>query len=368
MRIQSIDFLRGLVMVIMAIDHSRTFLHVSFFEFGPEDLTKTTPVLFFTRWITHYCAPVFIFLVGTSTYLLQQKAPSKKAVAQFLIPRALILILLELTVFRFCWNHGERIFEPYFFLPVIWTIAWSMLFLVIVIWLPYFVTLLMGLLILFLHNTLASVSFPENSGMSVLWAFFYRGGHVTISGNVGAYFLYPVLPYFGMVSLGYCLGRIFTPVFTPARRKKILIGIGSAAIILFIVLRYFNVYGDPSPWEPQKNGLFSLMAFLRTTKYPVSLLYSLMTLGPALLVLAFIEPVRNKITGFFVTIGSVPFFYYILHLIFFLLLGYILQFNTQSLAMVYVWFAVVVILLFVLCKWYSKYKFSHPEKKWLRYL
>jgi uncharacterized membrane protein len=367
-RIQSIDFLRGVIMVIMAIDHSRTFLHSSFNEFNPEDLTKTTPVLFFTRWITHYCAPNFIFLTGVAGYLMLQKIQSKKQMSGYLVSRALILVLLELTLFRFCWAQGHDFFQPFFLLVVIWAIAISMLFLALVIWLPYRVILAVGVLILLLHNTLTSVHFPENTWMFRFWAFFYSGGYVTFPGNVSAIFLYPVLPYFGLISLGYCLGKLFGPSFTPQRRKTILIGLGTGAIILFIVLRYFNIYGDPRPWVPQNNVIFSLMAFLRATKYPVSLLFALMTIGPALLVLAFIEPVRNKVTSFFVTIGSVPMFYYILHLILFVSIGFIGGFNKYNLAIVYVWFAIVVAILFLLCRWYSKYKFSHPEKKWLRYL
>jgi uncharacterized membrane protein len=367
-RIQSIDFLRGLVMVFMAIDHSRTFLHSSFNEFNAEDLTKTTPILFFTRWIPHFCAPVFIFLTGTAAYLMFQKIQSKKQLAGFLLSRALILIFLELTIFRFCWSHGEGLLEPFFFLPVIWAIAVSMIFLALVIWLPYRIILVLGFLILFLHNTLSGIQFPEGSGLYKFWTFFYSGGFTNLFGNVGAFFLYPVLPYFGLISLGFCLGAVYKQDYQAQRRRKLLTGMGIAAIVLFIVLRFINGYGDPHTWEPQKNTLFSIMAFLRATKYPVSLLFSLMILGPALLILAFIEPVRNGITRFFVTIGSVPMFYYILHLLFFVTIGFIRGFNKDSLLVVYVWFVIVVTILYVLCRWYAKYKFSHPEKKWLRYL
>jgi O-antigen/teichoic acid export membrane protein len=152
------------------------------------------------------------------------------------------------------------------------------------------------------------------------------------------------------------------------QRRKFLVVAGLVCIVAFIILRYFNIYGDPHPWKSGKNFIYSVMAILRTTKYPVSLLYALMTLGPALLVLGLIEPVRNKFTGFFVTIGSVPMFYYILHLPAFVVLGFIFGFNKYDLGTMYLFYGGVVLILYLLCGWYSKYKFSHPEQKWLRYL
>lgn len=367
-RIHAIDFLRGVVMVFMALDHARTFLHEDFQQFNAEDLTQTTPVLFFTRWITHFCAPVFIFLVGTSAFLMEQKMKSKKQVFNFLITRGLILILLELTLFRICWSPPSAFFQPFISLLVIWAIGVSMIALAFLIYLPYRVLLLFGLLVLFFHNTLASVTFPEGSGMATFWAFFYQGGIGTLPGDIGVYFLYSVFQYFGLVALGYCLGYLYTPEFTIQRRKKILLYIGATAVVLFIILRYFNLYGDPRPWETGKNMIFSLMAFLRATKYPVSLLFALMTIGPALIILAFIESVRNGVVRFFVTIGEVPMFYYILHLIFTVIIAGVAGRNKHNLLAVYGYFAFLVLILYFLCRWYGKYKFRHPEKKWLKYI
>jgi uncharacterized membrane protein len=367
-RIHSIDFLRGVVMVLMAIDHTRTFLHEDFHQFNAEDLAQTTPVLFFTRWITHFCAPVFIFLVGTSAYLMLQKVQSKKQVFSFLVTRGLFLILLELTLFRLCWQSTGAFFNPFISLLVIWAIGVSMIFLALLIYLPFRAILLFGLLVLFLHNTLAGVSFPEGSGMATFWAFFYSGGIGSLPGGIGVFFLYPVLTYFGLVALGYCLGYLYTPDFTRERRRAILIGLGTGALVLFVALRYFNVYGDPRPWEAGKNTLFSIMAFLRTTKYPVSLLYALMTLGPALIALGLIEPVKNRVVKFFVTIGEVPMFYYILHLVFIALISFMAGSNSYDLLAVYGFFVVQVSILYLLCRWYSGYKSEHPEKKWLKYI
>lgn len=367
-RIQSIDLLRGMVIVLMVLDHTRTFLHSSFHVFNAEDLSRTTPALFFTRWITHFCAPVFIFLTGTSACLLRQKLQSRKQVFVFLITRGLLLILLELTVFRFCWQPQEAFFRPFIAFLVIWAIGMSMLFLAFLQLLSYRVVLFLGLAILFLHNLLATVRFPEGSGMATVWAAFYSGGYVHLAGNVYAFFLFPLLPYFGLIALGYCLGYLYNPAFTALRRKKILLSLGAGAVVVFIVLRYFNTYGDPSPWEPGKNAVYSVMAFLRATKYPLSLFFALMTLGPSLLVLAFTEPVRNRVTRFFVTVGSVPLFYYILHLLLLALFGYIFGFSRHSLTAVYGFSFILVVLLYLLCKWYAVYKFAHPEKKWLKYI
>lgn len=366
-RIHSIDFLRGVVMVLMAIDHSRTFLHEDFPVFNAEDLGKTSPALFFTRWVTHFCAPVFIFLAGTSAYLMQVKTGSKKKVFIFLITRALILIFLELTLFRFLWNFSGSFTNPFALLVVIWAIGISMIFLAFLIYLPYRAILVFGLAVLLLHNLLANVSFPEGSAMSKLWAFIYTGGFVPL-GKASVFVLYPALPYFGLIALGYCLGYLFTPSFSTEKRKLILSILGTSAIVVFVILRYFNLYGDPRPWETGKNAMYSFMAFLKTTKYPVSLHFALMTLGPALLTLAFIEPIKNAAVKFFVVIGSVPMFYYVLHLIFFSTIARITGFYKYDLAMVYVWFVIVVFVLYLLCLWYSKYKFNHPEKKWLKYL
>jgi uncharacterized membrane protein len=278
------------------------------------------------------------------------------------------LILLELTLFRVCWSPPSDFFQPLISLLVIWAIGVSMIVLAFFILLPYRVILLFGLLVLFFHDTLAHVTFAEGSRMATFWAFFYSGGIGTLPGDIGVYFLYPVFQYFGLVALGYCLGYLYTPEFAVQRRRKILLYAGTAAVLLFIILRYFNLYGDPQPWEASRNAIYSFMAFLRTTKYPVSLLFALMTLGPALIILAFIEPIKNRVVSFFVTIGEVPMFYYILHLIFTVLIASAIGRNQHGLFVVYAFFIFLVFVLYLLCRWYGKYKFRHPEKKWLRYL
>lgn len=364
-RIQSIDFLRGVVMVLMVVDHARFFLHNG--QVNPEDVEKTTPILFFTRWITHFCAPVFIFLVGTAAFLMKQKGLSNRQLSGFLLTRGLFLVLLELFLFPFFWQRSIPFVDSFVMLLVIWAIGISMIFLALLIWLPYRLIAAFGLIVLLLHNLLAVVHFPENSFMGVVWAFLYQGGGTQI-GSLQVNILYPVIPYFGLVALGYCLGYLYTPAFTPLRRRKILTILGAGAILLFVILRAGNWYGDPHPWQTGKDLTHTVMAFLRTTKYPVSLLYTLMTLGPALLVLAWIEPVNNAITRFFVLIGRVPMFFYILHLFLLVLLGLIVGFRKFDLLAVYGWFAITVFILYLLCRPYARYKFSHPEKRWLSYL
>ena len=348
-------------MVLMAIDHSRTFLHIEYPKFNAEDLAQTYPLLFFTRWITHFCAPVFIFLVGTSVYLMLQKGKSKKEISFFLLKRGIWLIILELTLFRLCCNPD--FLNPEIDLLVIWAIGVSMIFMALLIHLSYKAILFFGICVLLFHNLLQNITWDN-----FLWGALYKGGAYPLIGNVKIFFLYPLIPYFGFIALGYSLGKIYQNDFNKNKRRKILIWTGTSAIILFLTLRCFNIYGDPQPWQPQKDFIYSLMAFLKTTKYPVSLLYSFMTLAPALLFLAFIEPVKNKVTDFFATIGSVPMFYYILHLPAFLIVALLSGgLNKYNLLMVYVWFAMVVFILYLLCKRYAKYKFSHPEKTWLSY-
>ncbi|MBL7864567.1 MAG: DUF1624 domain-containing protein [Cyclobacteriaceae bacterium] len=367
-RIQSIDLLRGVVMVLMAIDHSRAFLHEDFNVFNAEDLARTSPILFFTRWVTHFCAPVFIFLVGASAYLMESKMRSKKNLSIFLFSRGAFLILLELTIFRFCWQPQAHFFQPFILLLVIWAIGVSMIYLAGIIHLSNGVILGSGLIILFFHNTLSSIAFPPGGAISVFWTFFYAGGYNQLTENIGVVFLYSVLPYFGLVALGYSFGQLYTSAFDITRRRQFLIGLGVSCILLFIVLRYYNLYGDPSPWSTGKDTIFTLMAFLKATKYPASLQFCLMTLGPAFLLLAFTESTRNSFTYFLITIGKVPMFYYILHLFAFVGIGFVAGFNTMNLGMVYFSFAAVVFVLFVFCDLYSKYKFSHPGKRWLKFI
>ncbi|HEV8080544.1 MAG TPA: heparan-alpha-glucosaminide N-acetyltransferase domain-containing protein [Chitinophagaceae bacterium] len=382
-RIQSIDLLRGLVMIIMALDHVRDYFHASAQIYDPLDLSQTSPVIYLTRWVTHFCAPVFMFLAGTSAYLIGQRK-TKKQLSFFLFTRGLWLVFLELTFVYFGWSFN--IHFPVSALITIWALGISMIALSGLIYLPFKIVLAIGILIVAGHNSLDNFHVPGNDLKAFIWdelhdprlLNFY--GHIIITG-------YPVLSWIGIITLGYCFGRFYKKDFNAIKRKKWLLLIGSSAIILFITLRSANIYGDQLLWANQKSGLFTFLSFINVTKYPPSLLYTLITLGPAIIFLAFAEKPLNSFTSFISVYGRVPMFYYLLHiyLIHFLamiaaqLTGFgwksmIADIFPQikgygfSLVVVYLVWMGVVLALYPLCRWYDKYKMLHKEKWWLSYL
>lgn len=387
-RIQSIDTLRGLVMVIMALDHVRDFFHVTAFTQDPTNLTTTTPALFFTRWITHFCAPVFVFLAGTSAYLLGQKR-TKKELSAFLIMRGLWLVIAEIALISL-----GLTFDPLFrviLLDVIWAIGWSMILLGLLINLPFKIVVAIGLIIFFGHNVFDIFPGPQKGVGSVLMKVFFTafGNFYPLSSNHVVGFLYAILPWTSVMILGYGFGYFYRTQVSSEQRRKWLLLLGSGVIALFIIFRFINAYGDTRNWAPQKNGLFTFLSFINTTKYPPSLQYLCMTLGPAIIVLALIEKIQNKFTSFLSTYGRVPFFYYILHIYLihflcvaaFFITGHSANQNVDkdspflfrpanfgfSLPVVYLVWIVVVMFLYPLCRWYNNYKATH-NKWWLSYL
>lgn len=387
-RITSIDFLRGTVMIIMALDHVRDYFHADAFIFDPLDLEKTNPALFFTRWITHFCAPVFMFLAGTSASLVGERK-SKNELSMFLFKRGAWLILLELTVINFGWNFNIAFTNIYFI--VIWVLGVSMIALAVAVHLPRKWILLTGVLILAGHNLLDTVHVQGNTFAAFSWALLHDQNVFTWAGKtvlVG----YPVLPWIGIMLLGYCFGTLYSTAFTAEKRRKWLLGIGGGAVLLFIAIRFINVYGDPGPWSKHENFLKTFLDFISTTKYPPSLLYTLMTLGPAILFLAFTEKVNNGFSKFVSVYGRVPMFYYILHIYLLhavalvaaelftgfswriwilkepLWLTQTLKGYGFSLSIVYLVWIAIVLFLYPFCKWYDRYKQNHKEKWWLSYL
>ncbi len=411
-RIESIDVLRGIVMVLMALDHCRDFFHIYAFDYAPEDLRYTTPVVFYTRWVTHFCAPVFVLLTGISTYLYQQKNnASPKEMARYLLIRGAILVLLEITIVRFAW----RFYIDYSSISglVLWAIGWSMILLAGLLYLPRKVLLFLSIVIIAGHNFLDPVELEGNRVTEFLWAFFHQQKLVMVTDHFGIYILYPVLPMTGIIGLGYCLGKWFTSEYSSEIRSGLLLYTGVILLSLFIGLRalqliteqysylfYINTddlshsgkisvknffgfltehYGDPSPWSLQENLCYTLISFLNTTKYPMSLLYILMTLGPALICLSWLENRKNIFTRIMKIFGSVPLFYYILHL--FLIHGlalliaifshldkiqYILNGDWQSLSqnygfhmpIVFLMWIFVLIQLYPACLVYRRLKYS----------
>ncbi len=387
-RITSIDLLRGTVMIIMALDHVRDYFHADAYLYGPLDLNKTSVALFFTRWITHFCAPIFMCLAGTSAFLIGQKK-SKKELSIFLVTRGWWLILLELTLIAFEWNFDVTFTNIYFI--VIWALGISMIVLAGLIHLPNKIILLVGILLVAGHNLLDNIHVAGNTLPAFGWALLHDQNFFTWNGRnflVG----YPILPWIGIMALGYCIGNLYIPSFPAEKRKKILLMLGSAAIILFIVIRFINVYGDPSHWSYQQSSIYTILSFIKVTKYPPSLLYALMTLGPALIFLAFTENVNGVASRVIAVYGRVPMFYYLLHIFlihFFTMIaaGLFTDFGWQvwilkeplwftqtlkgygfSLGIVYLVWISIVAAVYPLCKWYDKYKQSHKEKWWLSYL
>ena len=302
-RIRSLDVARGLVMVLMAIDHVRVYAAVP--AGGP------TAALFFTRWVTHFCAPGFVFFAGSSAWLHRASLPELPALSRFLLWRGLWLVFLELTVMRFVWTFNFDVIN-YNLAGVLWMIGWSMVALAGLIWLPFSAIAALGLAIIFGHNLVDP--FVRDLGRSLaedplrwVYQFLYFGGSVRI-GESGPRIaiLYSLLPWIGVMAAGYAFGAVLE--MPAARRRRICLALGAGAIVLFVALRTFNIYGDPRHWSPQQP-----LSFLNTAKYPASLQFLLMTLGPLILLLPAWDR-KGRVTDALAVFGRVPLFYYVLHI------------------------------------------------------
>jgi uncharacterized membrane protein len=309
-RVQSVDILRGLVMIVMALDHVRDFLHYGAQHFDPEDLTQTTPVLFFTRWITHFCAPTFVFLAGTGAYLQARRGKSKAEVARFLATRGLWLVVLENTwVLCLGWDFNFRYDQIN--LWVIWVLGDSMILLAVLIYLPWRALLIGSLAMIFLHNALDAIHAEQFGSMGWLWMILHERNRFFI-GSLSVRASYPLIPWVAVMAAGFCFGRVMD--LEPERRRRILIRLGLGMVGGFILLRGLNVYGDPNLWAAQSSPAMTIVSFLNTTKYPPSLLYLLMTLGPGILLLGLMERVQLPASNPLIVFGRVPLIYYLLHL------------------------------------------------------
>lgn len=311
-RLVAIDILRGLIIILMALDHTRHFWGVA--DFNPTDLSETTAPWFFTRWITHFCAPLFVFLTGLSAMLYSQKLDSKAQLRNYLLSRGVWLIFLELTVLNLSWQLGYS----FTIVQVIWAIGWSMIILSGLIYLPKRWILIVALSFLLLHNAIDDSAVLAFFG-SADWVWKLLHMSTTIKFEGTHYFIaasYPLLSWFPVMALGYVAGQLFVQQQKP--RQKTLLIIGCTMVVTFIVLRATGIYGDPSAFKPQDTLLFSLLSFLNTTKYPASLQFLLMTLGPGLILLAMLDKVTNdsKIypaLHWLKVLGSVPLFFYLIH-------------------------------------------------------
>ena len=382
-RIELIDLLRGIVMIIMAIDHARDYFHADAFIYSPTDLAHTNVPLFLTRLITHYCAPVFVLLAGVSAHLYGAKR-NRNELSVFLFTRGLWLIFAECCIITFSQTFNPS--YPIFNLQVIWAIGVCMVVLSAIVRMKFSLILLTGILLVSGHNLLDNVHVQGTGVASVVWSLLHDPGKFTF-GHSTFNVIYPVLPWIGIMALGYCLGSLYATNYPVARRRRTLYYSGSAALLLFVILRSGNFYGDALHWEPQRNLTFTLLSFVNVTKYPPSLLYILMTLGPALIFLALVEKPLNKLTSGLVIFGRVPMFYYVLHifmihlfaLIAATLSGYhwydmilshrvnstpVLKGYGFSLMVVYTIWLVVILVLYPLCKWFDAYKRANQAKYW----
>lgn len=383
-------------MVIMALDHVRDFFFTANVSGGgaslamdPTNLATTTPALFFTRWITHFCAPTFIFLAGTSIFLMGQKK-SKQELASFLIKRGFWLVFVEVIIITFGWTYNP--FFNLLILQVIWAIGISMIIMGIIVLLPYWLIFTIGFIIVFGHNLLDYPGINKNLKGGFLADLFYFSNFSAhaIDKNHFIFIVYSFVPWTGVMMMGYCFGKLFRNNVDTAWRKKMLLSIGIGLILLFIIIRLLKGYGDPVPYSQQPRGsLFTFLSFLNVNKYPPSLAFLSMTIGTAMIFLALIENVQNKLTGFFRVYGRVPMFYYILHFyiihtvaiaVFFAEGFSVHEISTPGnpfrfkppgfgfgLMGVYAVWLFVFLVLYPLCKKYDRYKSTH-QKWWLSYL
>ncbi len=371
----------------MALDHVRDYFHADAFIYDPTNMEKTSVILFFTRWVTHFCAPVFIFLAGTSAYLVGTRR-TKSELSSFLLKRGLWLVFLELTIVNFAWFFNFQFSLITLF--VIWALGIGMIVLAAFVHLPLKVSLVVGLLMVFAHNLLDGITVEGEGMKAILWSVFHQFQGFQLSENFSLFIAYPLVPWVGVMLLGYCFGALYQLPINYSR-KKILLYLGSGCIAMFVLIRFLNGYGDPNPWSVQSSPVFTFLSFLNVTKYPPSLLYLLITLGPAIVFLAISENYFGSLSQRIKILGRVPMFYYLLHLYLIHLLalfaavmtGYQVSdmvFNTWvtespnlegygfNLLIVYAVWIAVVLILYPLCRWYDIYKATHRAKWWLSYV
>lgn len=301
-RLESIDVVRGVIMILMALDHTRDFFGVP--GQNPTNLATASAALFLTRWVTHICAPVFFLLTGAGAYLsLRRRSPH--ALSRFLLTRGLWLIFLDVVVLR-CFAYQFNVDYRVTMLLVLWALGWAMIVLAALVRLPASVTTALGVLMIAGHNLFDSVR-----SASPAWSILHSPGIVLNTGGHVVFAAYPLVPWVGVTAVGYGLGQVYR--WSAERRRSLLLRLGIALSLAFVVIRGVNVYGDPSPWAPQKTALFTVLSFLNTTKYPPSLLFLLMTLGPALVFLWAVDRATPRFLRPALVFGKVPLFYYVLH-------------------------------------------------------
>jgi uncharacterized membrane protein len=391
-RLVSVDVLRGIVMVIMALDHTRDFL--SYVRTAPEDLAHTNGALFFTRFITHYCAPVFAFLAGTGAFLSTRRGKSVQQVSRFFVTRGLWLVLLELTVVDFAWG-----FAPWVHAGVIWILGWSMVAMALIVYLPLRWIAVLGLGMISAHNLLDRI-YPASFGRFYwLWMMLHAPGNIPVTAHFSLSTRYVLIPWVGVMAAGFAFGSV---LLRPDPRKWILT-IGISATALFFVLRAINLYGNSfaglpfgytlsaGPWSVQPRLSLTVVSFFNTLKYPPSLAYLLMTLGPALILLGLLDRVKavHGLSRILLVYGRVPLFYYVLHLYLIHILailvslafhqpvwhGSVIAHEVQrpvgyghGLPFIYAVWILAVTILYLPCRWFMGVRSRHRDWNWLSYL
>lgn len=375
-RLQAIDIVRGLIMVIMALDHVREFY--SYTAYRATDVAQASVALFLTRWITHLCAPTFVFLSGISIFFYFKKVGELKATSQFLVVRGLWLIVVEVLIISFILTQGYQLT----LLEVIWTIGCSMILLAGLIWLPKPIQIALALAMIFGHNALPPMGAVSSS--NILFAFLHNSPFFIA--NPPILVAYTIVPWLGVMLLGYVLGPWFT--YAAKKRNNLLLTTGISTLVFFLLLRFLNVYGDPSPWDFQERGsIYTVLSFLNVTKSPPSLLFLSVTLGITCICLVFADKFGTRVKEFFMTYGRVPLFFFILHLAVISFTSYLwtyfafgqgvnLSFSdakdwpadySPSLLRTYLVWLLIVGALYFPCRWYGQFKSAH-KVWWLKYL
>jgi len=380
LRVEAVDIVRGIAMILMALDHTRDFLGAT--DISPTDLAKTTVPLFFTRWITHFCAPIFFLLTGTSAYL-SRRGRSTGQLSRYLLTRGLWLMFLDVTWFHFSLQFN---FEYHvILLNVLWALGWAMVVLAALIHLPLPAIATVGVLLIAGHNLLDPIR-----AANPLWSILHVQNFILSTPEYAILVAYPLIPWVGVTAAGYSLGVIYD--WPTERRRPFLLWSGLLVTGAFVVIRAANVYGDPTPWAPQHTGGFTAVSFLNTTKYPPSLLFLLMTIGPALVLLRLVDGRTAPWLSPVATIGKVPMFYFLLHIplihLVAVMVCYALYGNAHwmfetpsirqypvafppgwglSLPAVYLFWFCIVLALYPLCRWFAAVK-RRSGSPWLSYV
>ncbi|MDY4332610.1 DUF1624 domain-containing protein [Pectobacterium brasiliense] len=374
-RLIAIDALRGLVMVLMLLDHVRETFYLHLQLADPIDVTSTDPMLFINRTLAHLCAPVFVFLTGLSAALYHQKVQDRRQTALFLFQRGLILILLELTLVNFAWTFQ---FPPQvIYLQVIWAIGMSMLALSALIWLPAGLVFILGIVIVGGHNLLDSLQASAGSIWSIPWAILHDRGWIDIGDTFRMRTSYPVLPWIGVISLGYVAGALYRKEVFPLQRQKVLLTLAGITLALFFVLRSINLYGE-KPWQQGDVITQTLMSYFNITKYPPSLLFLCLTLSIGLCLLAVFErQQQRRWLVILASFGAAPMFFYLLHL--YVLKGMYLiavaiwgknqgeWFGFSAVWQLWVCTLVLMVVLFSPVRAFARLKARRRDIRWLKY-